>query len=249
MSAALICRDLTVRLSTATKTGEIGEPNLESNRQEVGPPLLEEAPEENDERFHELVAHCCQPEVQCRVVECLLSGRSEDDEPFLGKHIRCYRRELLRYIERGLRHSEHAQDAEDIAQEAWLSAQTKLDELDDPKLFLGWLMGHARYLILRRMGRAHNQTAKAESIDGKEIIAPESKEHRRKEEWEMAQLILDALPAADRHLHELDFFDGKKDKEIAELLGIPVGTVKSRKSAARKRGKDVALALNLEPAA
>jgi RNA polymerase sigma-70 factor, ECF subfamily len=46
---------------------------------------------------------------------------------------------------------------------------------------------------------------------------------------------LDQLPDEERQVIKLSHFDGFTHAEIADLLGIPVGTVKSRSHRAHQR--------------
>ncbi len=55
--------------------------------------------------------------------------------------------------------------------------------------------------------------------------------------WERERMTaaLRTLPEGQRRVFEMSHFDGRKYAEIASLLGIPVGTVKSRMSEAVRR--------------
>ena len=46
---------------------------------------------------------------------------------------------------------------------------------------------------------------------------------------------LESLPDRDREILVLKEFEGLRYREIAELIGIPIGTVMSRLYAARRR--------------
>jgi RNA polymerase sigma-70 factor (ECF subfamily) len=48
-------------------------------------------------------------------------------------------------------------------------------------------------------------------------------------------LAIEQLPAREREVLVLKEFEDLKYREIAELLGVPIGTVMSRLYAARKR--------------
>ena len=54
------------------------------------------------------------------------------------------------------------------------------------------------------------------------------------EAWQV-RLALDQLPAEERQVVRLSWFDGLAHPEIADRLGVPVGTVKSRSHRAHRR--------------
>ena len=54
------------------------------------------------------------------------------------------------------------------------------------------------------------------------------------EAWQV-RLALDELPPDEREVVRLSWFDGLAHPEIAERLGVPIGTVKSRSYRAHRR--------------
>ena len=54
------------------------------------------------------------------------------------------------------------------------------------------------------------------------------------EAWQV-RLALDQLPDEEREVVRLSWFDGLAHPEIADRLGVPVGTVKSRSHRAHRR--------------
>jgi RNA polymerase sigma-70 factor (ECF subfamily) len=71
-----------------------------------------------------------------------------------------------------------------------------------------------------------------ETLDGVEerYEAPERTdvEAARREEARSVRTALDTLPAEQRRTLELAYFGGFSHSQIAELLGMPIGTVKGR---------------------
>ncbi len=134
------------------------------------------------------------------------------------------------------------QDAEDMTQEALLNVSQKLDTLDDPEKFFGWATRIASNLCINALKRGHKELQFAEDEDGNSYMdeledtdrgsipeaALEDKELTR-----TIQELVDALPEAQQLCLRLHFFDDMSIREIAEGLGIPEGTVKSRLFAAR----------------
>ena len=114
-------------------------------------------------------------------------------------------------------------DAEDVAQQVFLLVHRKLEWLRDPALFRPWL-----YRIATRQALAHvaRQRARGEMelSETAAAIAPvdqsmEVEEVRRK---------IDHLSAATRAVLSLHYLDGYTLEEAALILGVPVGTAKSR---------------------
>ncbi len=127
---------------------------------------------------------------------------------------------------------DHRQDAEDILQEVRLCAYRGFDTLKDPSMFKAWIIGIARN---KCADYYRNKTVEL-PLD---VIPEESlTQSRYGLVWDSpVSETLDSLSENDRELLRLFYFEERPQEEIAQLLGIPVGTVKSRLFAARKRFK------------
>ncbi len=103
----------------------------------------------------------------------------------------------------------------------------------DPDRELGpWLYAIARRQAIDAYRKARRvETADPETLDVIEL--PPSLE-RTWEAWEV-RLALDKLPPDEREVVRLSFLVGLTHPEIAERLGVPVGTVKSRTHRAHRR--------------
>lgn len=122
--------------------------------------------------------------------------------------------------------------AEDLLQEAFIRAWERLDQFDGRSAFGTWLYRLARNRALdllerRRPGRlpeghdaASTTPSPVEAVAGSDLSTAV---HR----------ALDTLPTATRELLLLREFQGLDQESLATLLGIPVGTVKSRLHRAR----------------
>lgn len=132
-------------------------------------------------------------------------------------------------------------EAEDVAQEALLRAYRKFHRLRDREKFRSWLARIAWRTALnhtragrRRMNYEHDAAANGTremthaAQNAEEIAA--SREFRRRLGQEM-----DALPEKLRIVMIMTGIMGYDAPEIAKLLGLPEGTVKSRLRLARKR--------------
>lgn len=126
------------------------------------------------------------------------------------------------------------EDAEDVAQEAFAKAYRQFASLRDPVRFRGWVVRVTWRLAIdrwranrRRRAREEAALPTAQSESGEARVDEESRARRL---W----ASIDALPAKLRIVLVLSAIEGHGVREVAELLGIPSGTVKSRLFLARK---------------
>jgi len=129
-----------------------------------------------------------------------------------------------------------ADEAKDIAQDAFLRAYRRLDEFHQDRPFARWLFVIARNAsldALRRRSRAATFAASEENATlgepGPEDIA------LRNEEALRVHVALAALPLKYREVLELYYVSGLRYREIAIVLEIPLGTVKTYISRAKRR--------------
>ena len=131
------------------------------------------------------------------------------------------------------------EEAQDVLQEAFLRAFTKLDRFQGESSFYTWVYRIAVNLALsqRRKRRPNTQLGDNPTRSATEIVDPgENDPSLRLERLERDRLIqqaLDALAPDHRAVVVLKEYDGLRYEEIAEILSIPVGTVRSRLHRAR----------------
>lgn len=123
--------------------------------------------------------------------------------------------------------------AEDVAQEAFLSiwrSRLRYDPLRGS--VRTWVLGivHNRSVDSLRRGAVHDR--RRSPLDGVEQTHEAAErtdvEAARREEARAVRSALDVLPDEQRRTIELAYFGGFSQTQIAELLGMPVGTVKGR---------------------
>ena len=125
-------------------------------------------------------------------------------------------------------------DAEDVAQEALLRAYQKFHRLQDVTRFRAWLVRISFRLALdrwRSARRRETEWARPElrpAAPTTEEVAEANVFQRRLEK------ALDELPEKFRLVLLLAAIEGYTLAEVAEMLGVPMGTVKSRLFFARK---------------
>jgi RNA polymerase sigma-70 factor (ECF subfamily) len=133
-------------------------------------------------------------------------------------------------------------DALDMSQEAFARAFRARKTLDPERPFYPWLYQIIRRLCFnvhrdRRTRRARLVEATPWLVEQAGRRAAADDPARRAENAELRERLdraIDQLPAHERETLVLREFEGLRYREIAELLGIPIGTVMSRLYSARK---------------
>jgi RNA polymerase sigma-70 factor (ECF subfamily) len=125
--------------------------------------------------------------------------------------------------------------AEEIVQEAflslWRSPQSYRAERGSVR---GWLMSTVHHRAVDFIRREEAQRRRAEEMDptdatveddiGEVFVQEAADEERRV----AAVQALDGLPVEQRQVLEMMYYQGKSQSMIADELGLPLGTVKSR---------------------
>ena len=143
------------------------------------------------------------------------------------------------------------EDAEDVAQEAFAKAYRSFQQLRDRKRFRAWLVRMTWRMALDRQ-RANRRRLKREVLASDEIVEaglPWPERSRRqtrlqsestsdtvvaRERAEQLWQAIDTLPEKLRLVIVLAGIEGHDIREVAALLDVPDGTVKSRLFLARK---------------
>jgi RNA polymerase sigma-70 factor (ECF subfamily) len=125
-------------------------------------------------------------------------------------------------------------DAEEVAQDAFARAFRRFRQLRDRDRFRSWLTRMTWRLAIdrwrtdqRRMAREYASASEPCRLSTEDVaIARE----RAKHVW----LAIDKLPEKLRLVVVLSAIEGHDTREVADLLEVPEGTVKSRLFSARK---------------
>lgn len=135
-------------------------------------------------------------------------------------------------------------DPEDAAHDAFVRVLDKLHTLRDPQAFPAWLFQTCRSVISLHRRRAWVRRW-AGAIVGD---VPDPADRFADSDLAAAvQAALDVLPDELRELLVLCEVEERTDLEAAALLGIPVGTAKSRLRRARERFATEAITRGLAP--
>jgi len=129
-------------------------------------------------------------------------------------------------------------DAEDVAQEALLRAYRRFDRLRDRGRFRAWLVRITYRLALDRLrsSKRREQRHTFWSQPAHQLRAATTEELAASNEFQAhLDRALEELPEKLRLVLLLAAMEGHTIDEIAAMLGIPAGTVKSRIFFARKQ--------------
>jgi RNA polymerase sigma-70 factor (ECF subfamily) len=151
-------------------------------------------------------------------------------------------------------------EVEDVVQDTFLKAFTRLPSFQQQSSFYTWLCRIAINTaldFLKRCGRSPIQGVEdpeigltPESIDeAKPASSPAPAPDARLERDEIAKItkrVLEELPEIFRTVLVLREFEDMAYQDIADVLGISIGTVESRLFRARAKFKDKLLALHPE---
>jgi len=127
----------------------------------------------------------------------------------------------------------HREDAEDVAQEAFAKAYRSFRQLRDRDRFRSWLVRTTWRMALDRQRGDRRRAAREQIVSEPE---PPTTEDRAVERERAAHLwsAIDSLPEKLRLAIVLSGIEGHGTSEVASLLRIPEGTVRSRLFLARR---------------
>ncbi|MCH2125511.1 MAG: RNA polymerase sigma factor [Pirellulaceae bacterium] len=175
--------------------------------------------------------------------ELLLRYRTTNDPEIFAQLVQRYERELFSYLRRYLGTAEMA---EDVFQAAFLQVHLKCDQFEEGRRFRPWLYTIAtnQAIDAQRRNRRHRMVSIDQTGDRNDeevgrlanlLESNDSNPLEKVSEFESAawvQKALDELSDQMRNVVTLVYYQGLKYREAAEVMGIPVGTVKSRLHAA-----------------
>jgi RNA polymerase sigma-70 factor, ECF subfamily len=128
----------------------------------------------------------------------------------------------------------HREDAEDVAQEAFAKAYRSFHQLRDRDRFRAWLVRMTWRMALDRQ-RANRRRASRELVVDVDPPTATGDSVLARERADRLWAAIDALPEKLRLVVVLAGIEGHDMKEVAALIDVPEGTVKSRLFVARKQ--------------
>jgi len=202
-----------------------------------------------------------------------LSGRVEEfrelsDEQILESYLkdrrpehfevlmRRYERELYTFLRRFLGNAQHA---EDVFQGTFLSVHLRIDQFEPGKRFRPWLYAIAsnKAIDFMRRNKRHQMASldcTVQHTDSDESmvsrlssqgLSPDELAIRSETSAKVREAV-GQLSESTQQLIQLAFYQGLKYADIAEILNIPVGTVKSRVFTAMRKLNEIWLRMQEE---
>lgn len=171
---------------------------------------------------------------------CDESHAEHDRREWFAELVHRYERDLFNYLRRYLGDADQADDA---FQATFLQVHLKRDQFEAGRSFRPWLYTLATHqaIDLQRRNRRHRMlsldrqtSVEGDNPDGKLLDLLASSEPNpavqftadERRRW-ISETIA-AMPAGFREALELVYFQDLKYREAADVLNVPVGTVKSR---------------------
>ena len=131
-----------------------------------------------------------------------------------------------------------ADEADEVVQEAFVRAWERLGDFDPAHRFYPWLFTIARNRCLNALRRRRTWGFLSLSRDDPPPLSARDATESRAESGELGHALeecLATLPADQREAFDLRHGEGFRYAEIADVLGLPQGTVMSRLHRAREK--------------
>lgn len=182
--------------------------------------------------------------------QLFLSYRATGDREMFAQLVYRYEREIFSYLRRYLG---SAETAEDVFQTVFLKVHVRCQMFEEGRRFRPWLYSIATNAAIDCL-RKNKNVAKA-SLN----VAGESENEEagslinllecgeigpvgsavREEQTALVRKAVSQLPESLAPVVQMVYFQGMRYQEVADVLSIPVGTVKSRLHAAINRLTDI----------
>jgi len=173
--------------------------------------------------------------------------RKSGDRGLFETLMRRYEREIYSYLRRYIGNAEMAEDA---FQGTFLQVHLKCHQFDPARRFRPWLYAIAtnQAIDVQRRNKRHrmvslDRTSHGEKDDrsnswSEKLVGDSPDPHHAASDQENSRWIHESVATLGESMQQvihLVYYQGFKYREAAEVLGIPVGTVKSRLHAAVQR--------------
>ncbi|MEM9412431.1 MAG: sigma-70 family RNA polymerase sigma factor [Planctomycetota bacterium] len=131
----------------------------------------------------------------------------------------------------------NASDAQELVQDVFIQAMTKLDQLRTPECFIGWLRQiTVRMAINRGVRRAPSVAVEPEILEA--TVTSDASPIEVALEGERKDQVQDGLARLrdmDRETLDAFYVQGQSLIQMADHFDAPIGTIKRRLHTARKR--------------
>lgn len=141
-------------------------------------------------------------------------------------------------------------DAEDMTQEVMLKAIQRFDQFDGRSNVYTWLYAIARNTVfdaMRRLKVERKIFYQSEEDESMDRFGTEAQQVETNERLRLFRQALGQLPEDQQELIRMKDFESLRYDQMAAILGIAEGTVKSRLFKARLRLKEALIELGYTP--
>jgi RNA polymerase sigma-70 factor, ECF subfamily len=160
-----------------------------------------------------------------------------------GELVRRYQDRLFNIVARLI---DNRDDAQDVVQEAFINAYQSLDSFKGDSLFFTWLYRIAvnNAISFKRKKRvmvridSGGSDPVIEPLDNSELTRPGHALEQAEQEQKIQQALARLSPE-HRSVLVLKDMEEQKYEEMAETLGVPIGTIRSRLHRARLEFREV----------
>ncbi len=161
-------------------------------------------------------------------------GEAKAFELLVARHTR-----LAGAVAMGVVSDYHA--AKDVVQESFVKVLSNVHSLEDPSRFKGWLRNIVRTTALDALRRRKVAGRSAASLPGQDsdsaplpadVLQPDDVMQRAELREQIREEIAE-LPESQREVVMLKYLEGLSYEEIAQVLGLTIGTIESRLFRAR----------------
>lgn len=159
------------------------------------------------------------------LVDGAMRGSREAFAELVQRHHHAVRAYLSRFV-RSL------DDADDLAQEVFLTAFRGLEDFDFSRSFVGWLMGIAKHRALHHLrteSRRRRRETNSLQIALAKIRLQQAEQYHavnNLQETQALRACLEELPKNSRKLIKEFYFDDCKAADIARVRGVKDGTIR-----------------------
>lgn len=174
------------------------------------------------------------------LIVAAVGGRSESFEEL----VRRYQRPITGYVFRIVGEYEASLD---VTQEVFIKVYNSLEKYSSEYKFSTWLyrIAHNAAVDHLRRNNVSKQSLETENADGTfelqlESAVPSPEQDHERSQWRSEiELVVELLPPAYRELIVLRHGQDLSYDEIAEVTGLPLGTVKNRLFRAREMMRNI----------
>jgi RNA polymerase sigma-70 factor (ECF subfamily) len=135
-------------------------------------------------------------------------------------------------------------DAEDVQQEAWLAVYRGIRHLHDPGAFPVWLFRTVRHRALNWLRRFRRERELLDDVPLEQVPDEARDEPGMRLDGPGIAAAMAGLPPPQREALLLRFRDDLSYRQIALVVGCPIGTVRARLHYAKRRLQELLIKEN-----